>query len=134
GLLSRAREAADRGESATALSLIAEIAERYPDSEEYQAAQALKQRLDPTAGGKGKKFDAKLLEAVRAREGAALGSLHDWPAAKAVADANALAAALKTPEGVSLRDGVTDHVRAAFGEAVSALRRAAMGRRDALDS
>ena len=51
-----------------------------------------------------------------------------------MADATALAAALKTPEGMSLRDAVTDHVRAAFGEAVAALRRAAMSRRDALDT
>ncbi len=136
-LLAKAQAAAAQGDNATALALIAELSERFPDADEATAAVQLRTRLDgssstPTAP----KVDASAVGSVTAKAAAVAKAFGTFPAAASLDGVDALCELLRTPEGstVRMRRVVTEAVRAPFAEAVARLRREALERRDVLDS
>jgi outer membrane protein assembly factor BamB len=133
GLLGKARAAVDEGDLATAMALIAEIADRYPDTPECEEALALKAKLDAATRGPVRKTDPAVLAALRETIAKAAAAMARLPDPFATGDLEALATALKTPEGAPLRSETIERLRTALPEGVAALRRAAQERRDVLD-
>ncbi len=133
-LLDKARASVDAGDVAAALVQLDAIAKRYPDSEEFQEAMALRQALTSDRGrSKLPPLDAAKAQAVRERAEKAAKALPSWPDPAAVADVDAVAQALQTLEGEALRPQVAPVLKVPLKEAIAALRLAAQQRRDALD-
>ena len=131
----QAQAAANGGDNATALALIVELAERYPDSDESVASASLKARLEGRATAPKNPDISVSARVTLAAEGAAK-SFAVFPGAASISAIDALCKALRTSEGssISMRRTVTELVRAPFGEAIRALRREALERRDTLDA
>jgi outer membrane protein assembly factor BamB/tetratricopeptide (TPR) repeat protein len=133
GLLVKAREASDRGDAAAALALVAEISERWPDSEEAAAASAIRVKIALASRDANRGPTGAALDELRTRATAVATTFSRWPDPAAVEQAEALADHLKSREGPSAASTVTAIVKVPFAEAVASLRRDAMSRRDALD-
>lgn len=136
-LLTRAQAAATQGDNATALALIAELSERFPDADETTSASLLKARLEGSAAPTtAPKTDPSAAVSITAKANAVAKSLARFPTGAALDDVDALCELLRTPEGstVRMRRLVTEAIRAPLAEAVAALRREALERRDVLDS
>jgi hypothetical protein len=133
GLLGKARAAVEEGDLATAMTLIAEIADRYPDTPECEEALALKAKLDAATRAPVKKTDPETLAKIRETISKAAAAMARLPDSMATSDLEALAIVLKTPEGAPLRSETVERLRTVLPEGVSALRRAAQERRDVLD-
>jgi len=135
-LLAKAQAARDKGDTATASALASEIVDRYPDSEEFDRALALKVSLAPRTQPTPAAADSARERTLEQRTLSCVEALAHWPDAKAVAEADTLAQLV-----VSL-DASQDGARKASGrlialplaDALNSLRVEAIYRRDALDT
>ena len=132
GLLARANAAADRGDASTALALVGEIAERWPNTSEADQAVALKLRLT-RATVRDPAKTPKPGTSVKELTAAAVAALPRLPAVDSTNAIELLATALKSPDGEPQRGVSTQMIRGPLSDAVAALRREAQSRRDALD-
>ncbi len=133
GLLARARSAYDSGDLAGATTIIGELAEKYPDGKECDEALELKRKIETATASRPKAPDSKAVKELRERIEKTAAALPKVPDALATAELDALVVALRAPEAVPLRGETIERLRFTFPEALGALRRSALERRDALD-
>jgi tetratricopeptide (TPR) repeat protein/outer membrane protein assembly factor BamB len=135
-LLAKANAAAARGDAPTVMATIDELERRYPEAPELDDALALRRRFTLSKTSSDSHTDAGAPAAAREAAAWVRDSLADWPAADAVSKADTLATRLRAlgQNSAPLRGEIAAMLRLKFADAVSALRREAVSRRDALDA
>lgn len=128
-LLSQARAAADGGDTGQAIELVAQLIERFPDSQEAQEAFALQAQLTPPPARTPARNAARSALPAKELVSVLTGALRSLPAPEALPPLEQHAQVLR---GQPLRDPLPPEVVRALTEALGRLAQEARRRVDAL--